>query len=454
MDNAQFARDVIGSAIKQLAPYTRTRMDAATAVLVLLAYKVRCDNPHLFDVRAAGPVWREVLANRSRVLETFTRQFDDLARRDPQCRFWPAALTLPVEAADAFASCVYQMDNVNLRAETRWQLASLAGPLVHFTLRQDRSAELASYSAFGSLANVTASLLEPRAGDRIYDSACGMLDELIAVQRRHPELPLHLSGQDSNLLALALAQINAVMHGIDRVQLELGDTLAAPGFRGESGPQQFDLVVSSPPFGLQATDPARILQLPGRFPYGEPKGRNLEWAFVQDALYRTRPGGQTLVTVPSGVLSRSGHEAEIRQKLLASGLLNLVVSLPMGTLSPLARVHVHVLRFQVPSEGRRDQVLFVDATRDPLKAAHTMPEPEVAVWIQHLIEHPDDFPAQARWVTHQDIERHGMNWLPAIHLAPEAPLPDLDELRWEVTRQTQVAEAARSRFLDALKETL
>lgn len=45
-----------------------------------------------------------------------------------------------------------------------------------------------------------------------------------------------------------------------------------------------------------------------------------------------------------------------------------------------------------------------------------------------------------------------MNWMPAIYLAPEIPLPDLDELRQEVTRQTQVAESARSSFLNALKE--
>lgn len=452
MDNTAFARDVVSGAIKQLVPFTRTQMDATTAVLVLLAYKVRCDNPRLFDVQADDPVWREMLADRTSVLETFTQRLEELARRDARCRFWPAALTLPGEAAEAFATCAYRMDNVYLGAETRQHLASLAGPLVDFALRQDRGSELASYTAFRSLARVTASLLEPKAGDRIYDSACGLLEQLIAVQLQHPETPLHLYGQDSNLLALALAQIKALMNGIDDVQLELGDTLASPGFREEGRPRQFEIVVSTPPFGLRTTDPAQILQLPGRFPYGEPRSRNLELSFAQDALYRTLRGGQTLVTVPSGVLSRSGQEAEIRRSMLATGLLNLVVSLPMGTLVPLTRIHVHLLRFQAGSEERQDQVLFVDATQDPFKVAFGMPEPDVAVWVQQLIERPENFPTQARWVSHEEIERQGMNWLPEIYFASEEPPPDLDALHHEVGRQTQVADLARTAFLNALKE--
>ena len=453
MDNQAFVRQVVSSAIKRLTPFARTRVDATTAVLAVLAYKVRCDNPHLFLVLDDEPAWRKLMAERSRVLETFSRHLRDLAQRHERCRFWPAALTLPSEAEEAFAACVYEIDNVYLRADSLRQLAELAGPLVHFTLQHDRSGELAEYSAFSSLAAVTAGLLMFAPGDRIYDSACGLLDQLIEVQRRHPDIRLQLYGQDTNLLALALAQINALMNGVDHVKLELGDTLVDPAFRGESGPLQFDVVLCSPPFGLTSNDPSRVLQLPGRFPYREPKGRNLEWAFVQDALYRTRSGGQTLVTVPSGVLSRSGQETEIRWALLATGLLNLVVSLPLGTLAPLTRIHVHLLRFQTLPEGRQDQVLFVDATRDPFKAAYDMPEPDVSVWVQRLIERPDEFPTQARWVSHEEIRQRGMNWLPEVYFVPEAPVVDLDALQQEVDSQTRVTDRARTAFLNALKET-
>ena len=452
MDNQAFARQVISSTVKRLTPFARTRVEAVTAVLAVLAYKVRCDNPHLFSVQDNEPVWRELMAERSRVLETFSRHLQDLSQRDERCRFWPAALTLPSEAGEAFTACVYEIDNIYLRADSTRQLAELAGPLVHFTLQQDRNGDLAEYSAFSSLAAVTAGLLMFAPGDRIYDSACGLFDQLVEVQRHHPDILLHLYGQDTNLLALALAQINALMNGLDHVRLELGDTLVDPAFRGESGPRQFDVVLCSPPFGLKSTDSARILQLPGRFPYGEPKGRSLEWAFIQDALYRTRSGGQTLVTVPSGVLSRSGQEAEIRRALLATGLLNLVVSLPMGTLAPLTRLHVHLLRFQALPEGRRDHVLFIDATRDPFKAAYNMPEPNISVWIQRLIERAEEFPTQARWVAHEEIRQRGMNWLPEVYFVPEAPVVDLDALQREVDRQTQVTDLARSAFLNALKE--
>jgi type I restriction-modification system DNA methylase subunit len=393
-----------------------------------------------------------VLSDRSRVLEAFERQLKNLSWRDERCRFWTAALTLPDEARDAFAACVYEIDNINLREDNAQQLFELTGPLVHFALQQDRSGQLASYSAFHPLALITADLLKLDHGDSVYDSACGLLDQLVEVQRRHANTLLRLYGQDNNLLALGLAQINALMNGINHVNLQLSDTLVNPGFRQGSETQKFDAVLCSPPFGLTSTGPVEVLQLPGRFAYGEPKGRSLEWAFVQDALYRTRKGGQTLVTVPSGVLSRSGYETEIRRALLASRQLNLVVSLPMGTLAPLTRIPVHLLRFQAVLEGQQDKVLFIDATRDPLQAAYNMPEPDVSIWVQRLIERPEEFPTQARWVSHEEIERHGMNWLPEVYLAPAEPVLDLSVLQQEVDRQTTVTGLARATFLNAMKE--
>lgn len=452
MDKAAFARDVIRNAVHRLTPFARTRVDATTAVLALLAYKVRCDNPLLFPVQGDHPVWRRMMAEKFQVLATFERELQALSRRDGRCRYWPAAVTLPHEAEEAFAQCVYEFDNVDVRADSAQHLAKLAGPLVAFTLRQEGSGDLSAYRAFGELASVTADLLTVTAEDHVYDAACGLLEQLVEVQRRHPESRLRLYGQDNKLLALALAQINALLNGIDEVELALGDTLADPGFREGGQPRTFDVVLCSPPFGLTSTDPAQILRLPGRFPYGEPRGRSLEWPFVQDALYRTRPGGQTLVTVPSGVLTL-GRDAAIRRAVLGTGLLNLVVSLPVGTLAPLTRIHAHLLRFQAAPEGRRDQVLFIDATRDPLKAAYGMPEPDLSVWVRRLIEDPAEFPTQARWVSHEEIERNGMNWLPEVYFPAAEPTVDLDALWQEVARQTQVTELARNTFLNALKET-
>lgn|GEM_PF-2132645 len=455
MDNTVFVRGVLVNVVKRLIPFGRTPMDAAMAALALLAYKVRSDNSHLFPPFELEGGWTALtsLDRTSSSLEHFHQLLTDLAERDERYRYWPDAVNLFKEADGTFRECLFEMDNVYSRVDTLAALSFLTGPLVHVALDQARTVDTLLLGAFGALAEVTAGLVDPPPGSAVYDPSCGMADQLIALQKRQPHLSLY--GQDNSLLALTVAQLNAFLNGVERIEFALADTLANPAFKDDWGPRQFDVVLSVPPFGQTIGNVASPSMLPGRFPLREPKGRNLEWAFIQDALYRTRSGGQTLVMVRSGVLNSSGHEAKLRKDLLETDMLDLVVSLPSRLLSPYLGVKFQLLRFQKSvSKTRRSSVLFIDASKDFADEHFRKEPPSVALWVRQLVTHPEEFPTLARWVSHEEIEQARMSWLPEIYLRPEEQAPNLEALEHEVAQQTQVALEARERFLKVMKETL
>jgi len=448
VDKVKFFRTTVLGAVVRLTPFVRTPMDAATAVLAVLACKVGTDNPHLFTAFAVAPRWSDLLHHGAETLERFEQLLVDLTERDPRYRFWRGAVNLTREGEEAFRACLWELDNLNCRVDTLMELGPLTGSLVQVALEEARTVDIALLGAFGPLAQVTSGLLDLEHGASVYDPTCGSADQLIALHRRDPSLQLY--GQDSSLLALTLAQLNAHLNGVETLELAHGDTLAHPAFKTPEGLRQFDAVVCTPPMGLKVG--AQIVaQLPDRFALGEPRTRGFEWAFVQDALFRTRAQGHTLVALTSGPLSRSGAEAELRRAALEKGLLEWVVALPARLLAPHARLQLYLLHFQ--KSAPRTQVLFVDATQNPMGNATPLKTTPTSVrdWVSMLVGSPEMNPAQARWVQVSEIERQGMSWLPEIYLRPEEQAPNLKALEAEVAELTESARNAKERFLKAME---
>src|SRR5829696_3194952 len=80
-------------------------------------------------------------------------------------------------------------------------------------------------------------ILAPRAGDTIYDPACGtggmLLEALHYVKEHGGEENLMLGklyGQEKNLTTSAIARMNLFLHGAEDFYIERGDTLRQPAF--------------------------------------------------------------------------------------------------------------------------------------------------------------------------------------------------------------------------------
>ena len=109
-----------------------------------------------------------------------------------------------------------------------------------------------------SVVGLMVDILDPQPGDTIYDPACGtggMLLEAVNHVReagqRVEGLWDKLYGQEKNLTTESIARINLLLHGLEDVHIERGDTLRQPAFYIGGRLQQFDCVIANPPFSLE-----------------------------------------------------------------------------------------------------------------------------------------------------------------------------------------------------------
>lgn len=215
-------------------------------------------------------------------------------------------------------------------------------------------------------------ILAPKAGETIYDPACGtggmLLEALHHVKEHDGNENLMLGklfGQEKNLTTSSIARMNLFLHGAEDFHIERGDTLRQPAFYSGDSLATFDCVIANPPFSLEKWGDDIWTNDPyGRNFAGLPPAKTGDFAWVQHMIKSmATKTGRMAVVLPHGVLFRMSKEGKIRRKLLEMDLLEAVIGLGQnifyGTgLAPC----VLVLRDIKPRE-HRNRVLFIDASK-------------------------------------------------------------------------------------------
>lgn len=216
------------------------------------------------------------------------------------------------------------------------------------------------------VSELIAELVNPQAGERIADPACGSGSLLIKCGNqllKNGVKDFALYGQEITGSTWALAKMNMFLHGMDNARIEWGDTIRSPKLIEDDTTMKFEVVVANPPFSLDKwgydgadNDPYK------RFHRGLPPKSKGDYAFISHMIETTtKDSGRVGVVVPHGVLFRSSSEGKIRQQLIEENLLDAVIGLPSnlfyGTGIPAA-----VLVFK---RNRSDtNVIFIDASRE------------------------------------------------------------------------------------------
>lgn len=211
------------------------------------------------------------------------------------------------------------------------------------------------------VAQLLARLVEPKAGDRICDPACGSGSLLIKVAEEVGGKNFSLYGQESNGATWALCKMNMFLHEKDNARIEWGNTIKNPRLLEEDKLMKFNVVVANPPFSLDkwGYEDAEHDSY-NRFHRGLPPKSKGDYAFISHMVETALEGeGRVGVIVPHGVLFRGSSEGKIRKKLIEENALDAVVGLPSnlfyGTGIPAA-----ILVF---NKGKKDKtVLFIDAS--------------------------------------------------------------------------------------------
>ncbi len=221
-----------------------------------------------------------------------------------------------------------------------------------------------------ALMQLLAELLQPEAGMRVCDPACGAGGALVACaeylhQRGGNPQTLSFFGQEYEASTWALCKMNFLLHDLMDARLVLGSTISHPLLDEEGRLLTFDLVISEPPFSLLAWEREAAARTSfGRFEAGIPPARHGELAFVQHIAATLNARGRAAIIVPHGVLFRGGSEKQIRAALLQpeTDLVEAVIALPEGVLRGLKAPAAILLLNRNKCAARQRRVLFVDAS--------------------------------------------------------------------------------------------
>lgn len=214
-------------------------------------------------------------------------------------------------------------------------------------------------------------MLEPKAGERIYDPTCGtggmLISALDEVKRKGGEYrTLKLYGQERNHMTASIARMNLALHGVDDFAVARGDTLERPAFTNQNGSLAiFDVVLANPPYSIkQWNREAWTTDSWGRNFLGTPPQGRADYAFFQHILKSMESKtGRCAILFPHGVLFRK-EEVDMRQKLVDADLVDCVLGLGPNLFynSPMEACVV-ICRKDKPAK-RRGHVLFIDAVNE------------------------------------------------------------------------------------------
>ncbi|WP_445428008.1 N-6 DNA methylase [Alishewanella sp. HL-SH05] len=274
-----------------------------------------------------------------------------------------------------------------------------------------------------TIVRLMVNVLDPVAGESIYDPACGtggMLLETIHHVKENGGDPrlLKIKGQEKNLTTEAIARMNLFLHGQEDFQILRGDTLRDPKFVVNDQLETFDCVIANPPFSLKEWGYDKWQNDPyGRKQFGLAPQTNGDFAWVQHMLASLNNKGRMAVVLPHGVLFRGGAEGAIRTALLKQNKIEAIIGLASnlfyGTGIPAC---ILVLRQKRPAE-HNNHVLIINAEEIYTKgrAQNTLSNDQsdeiYRIYKQQYLTgiKADEIEGVARWVNLDEIAENDFN---------------------------------------------
>ena len=207
-----------------------------------------------------------------------------------------------------------------------------------------------------------------------YDPSAGSRTLLMNLAHQIGETKCTVYSQDisqksSNLLRLNLI-LNDLVHSIPNIVK--GNTILEPYHKDKNGRlQQFDYIVSNPPFKLDFSDYVADLDSKEnheRFFAGMPnipKAKKDSMAiyplFVQHIMYSLTAKGKAAIVVPTGfITAQSGIERKIREQMVERKMLRGVVSMPSNI---FATTGTNVSILFLDKENTKGDIVLMDASK-------------------------------------------------------------------------------------------
>lgn len=203
----------------------------------------------------------------------------------------------------------------------------------------------AEYYTPNSIARIIARILAPNPTQNVtlYDPSAGSGTLLLALAHQIGEDNCTIYSQDISQKSNEFLRLNLILNNLVHSLPNIihGDTLLNPAHYNNEKTrlQQFDYIVSNPPFKTdfsETRDQLDTEKFRDRFFAGIPKIPNAKkdsmaiyLMFIQHILYSLKENGKAAIVVPTGFLSAKGAiEKNIRGYILNNKMLKAVVSMP------------------------------------------------------------------------------------------------------------------------------
>ena len=271
-------------------------------------------------------------------------------------------------------------------------------------------------------------LLDPQAGDTVYDPACGTGGMLIEAIRHIDNDHMtygKIYGQEKNLSTSAIARMNLFLHGAREFKIVQGDTLVDPSFTEGNHLKTFDCVLANPPFSLKHWGAAAFEHDKyGRNIWGSPSDSNADFAWLQHMVVSMdKKHGRVAVVLPQGVLFRTGKDGKMRKKLVDSDLLEAVITLKGGIFYGAGVSACILFLKREKSKNHIGRVCMIDASEiyTPQRAQDYMSEDDIAD-VYKLYTDYQDVIERCKIVTLKDIKDKGYTLSTNVYIEKK-PVP-------------------------------
>lgn len=220
------------------------------------------------------------------------------------------------------------------------------------------------------LIDVIIELVDPKAGERCNDPACGTFGFMVASdqyikknthylkdlddEQREFQKNQAFSGCELVKETYRMAQMNALLHEINGV-ITLGDTLSSIGKTMKG----YDIVLTNPPFGVRNSGERMIRD---DFMY---QTNNKQMNFIQHIYNSLNINGRAAVIVPDNVLFSDGEGEKIRFDLMNKCNLHTMLRLPAGIFyAPGIKTNVLFFTRGMTDKGNTKELWIYDLRTD------------------------------------------------------------------------------------------
>lgn len=333
-----------------------TRGMGALAALCLIAARAQCERHDPSDWYKLQQMVRE--------------EADGSSRQIHQAILRPLDQLVPTDHAIRLVSLILSMGRTTLRA---WvdQLGSLyvgSSPQAQGLFAQwvdsaiekvsDEAVELGHLHTPANVVHTIVDLVWEPSAATILDPACGtgafLASVLSRTKRRDDHSRPHLVGVEINADLAAVATLRLCLMGAFDPDVISG--ARQPG-RGE----KFDLILSSPPFGVNMSK-AELDALSLQDAFRDLSKLSAESAFVAYAADRLTTHGRAALLIPPGFLYRE-DDGKVRRELASRQQVAGVIMLPKGVLAPATKLAPAVILLRGRAAHADQKTVFVDATQ-------------------------------------------------------------------------------------------